>query len=48
MIALMGAGKVRTHGMITHTFPLEEIQQVFDMIEQGQEKFIKILLTVNE
>ena len=48
MIALMGAGKVRTHGMITHTFPLRDIQSVFDLIEQGQEKFVKIMLTVND
>ena len=48
MIALMGAGTVHTDGMITHTLPLRDIQTVFDMIEQGQEKFLKIMLTVNE
>lgn len=48
MLALMGDGKISTHGMITHTFPLRDIRQVFDMIEQGQEKFLKIMLTVNE
>ncbi len=48
MIAHMGAGTISTRGMITHTYPLRDIQQVFDMIEKGQEKFVKIMLTVNE
>jgi L-iditol 2-dehydrogenase len=48
MIALLSAGKVQTVGMITHTFSLSEIQKVFDIIETGDEPFVKIMLTVNE
>lgn len=48
MIALMGAGKVRTAGMITQYFPLAEIETVFDLIKGKRERYFKIMLTVNE
>lgn len=48
MLDLMGKGRIRTAGMITHYFKLAEIQKVFDLIEKGQEKFFKIMMTVNE
>ncbi|MGB6919323.1 MAG: alcohol dehydrogenase catalytic domain-containing protein [Phycisphaerae bacterium] len=48
MIALMREGKVRTRGMITHTFKLADIKTVFDMIERKSERFFKIMLTVND
>ncbi len=48
MLDLMGKGRIRTKGMITHYFKLAEIQKVFDMIEKGQDKFFKIMMTVNE
>jgi len=44
MIELMGAGKIRTQGMITHYFDLSQIIEVFDMITQHKEKFFKIIL----
>jgi L-iditol 2-dehydrogenase len=47
MIQLMGEGRIKTRGMITHYFKLEEIKIVFDMIEKREEKFFKIMLTVN-
>ena len=47
MIQLMGEGRIKTTGMLTHYFKLEEIKTVFDMIEKREEKFFKIMLTVN-
>ena len=48
MIELMGQGIVKTEGMITHYFKLEDIKTVFAMIEKKQEPFFKIMLMVNE
>jgi L-iditol 2-dehydrogenase len=48
MIRLMGQGKIKTEGMISHRFKLEEIKAVFNLIEMKKEKFFKIMLTVNE
>ncbi len=48
MIQLMGEGKIRTEGMITHYFQLEDIKNVFAMIEKKEERFFKIMLKVNE
>ena len=48
MVQLMGEGRVKTEGMITHFFKLKDIQKAFDMIEDGHEKFFKIMLTVND
>lgn len=48
MIRLMGEGKIKTEGMITHYFKLEDIIRVFQMIEAKQEKYFKIMLTVND
>lgn len=48
MIKLMGEGKIKTEGMITHYFKLEDIKTVFDLIERKQEKYFKMMLTVNE
>jgi L-iditol 2-dehydrogenase len=48
MIDLMGRGVIRTEGMITHYFKLEQIHDVFDMIDQKKEKYFKIMMTVND
>lgn len=48
MIQLMGEGKIKTTGMITQYFKLEDIKTVFEMIEKREEKFFKIMLTVND
>jgi L-iditol 2-dehydrogenase len=48
MIKLIGEGKVKTEGMITHYFKLEDINAVFNLIENKQEKYFKIMLTVND
>jgi L-iditol 2-dehydrogenase len=46
MVTLMGEGKIRTVGMISHYFPLSRVADVFDMIAARREKFFKIVLTV--
>ena len=43
MIGLMGAGKIKTRGMVTHYFELPQIVEVFDMIANRREKFFKII-----
>ena len=48
MAALMGRKAIRTQGMITHYFKLSDVISVFALIERGQEKFFKIMLTVND
>lgn len=44
----MGEGRIRTKGMISHTFPLTQVKEVFQMIAQRREPFFKIMLTVGE
>ena len=46
MIELMGAGRIRTQGMITHYFDLPQIIDVFHMIAKRGEKFFKIIFRV--
>ena len=48
MIALVSQGKIRTAGMITHTFDLAEIEKVFALITGKRENVFKIMLRVNE
>lgn len=48
MIGLMSSGRIKTIGMITHYFKLEEIVSVFKMIEEKREKYFKIMLKVND
>ena len=47
MIELMGSGRIKTTGMITQYFPLQEIEKVFDLIKNKREPYFKIMLTVN-
>jgi len=48
MIRFMGDGIIKTTGMITHYYKLEQIKDVFKMIEDRSEKFFKIMITVND
>jgi L-iditol 2-dehydrogenase len=48
MIALVSEGKIRTAGMITHTFDLAEIEKVFALLQGRRENVFKIMLRVNE
>ena len=46
VIGLMGAGKIKTQGMVTHYFDLAQIAEVFGMIASRREKFFKIIFKV--
>lgn len=48
MISLMAEGRIRTEGMLTHYFKLDEVEKIFTMMEKRQEKFFKIMITVND
>ena len=48
MIALMGSGVIRTDGMISHRFPLEQVPEVLDMIVSRREKTFKVIIHVAE
>jgi len=48
MIALVSEGKIRTDGMITHTFALEDFGKAIALMEGRRENVFKIMLRVNE
>lgn len=49
MIDLMGRGVIRTKGMISHTFKLEDTPNVFEeLVVNRKEKFFKIMLTCGD
>lgn len=45
VIKHVASGRIRTDGMITHTYGLDEISNAFAMIESGAQKFFKIMFT---
>jgi len=47
MIALVSDGKIRTDGMITHTFGLEDFGKAIALMESRRENVFKIMLRVN-
>ena len=44
-LALIAAGKLDTTPLITHTFPLEQIQDAYDLFEQRRDGVIKVAIT---
>jgi len=46
MLELMGKGIVKTDGMVSHTFLLEDIPKVLKMLDKGNEKTFKIVIHV--
>lgn len=48
MIQLMAERKVTTEGMITHTFTMDQIPEVFRFIDERREPFFKIMLKMDE
>jgi L-iditol 2-dehydrogenase len=48
VIKLICEGSIRTAGMITHYFDLADVDQVFDMMENKRQRYLKIMLRVNE
>ena len=47
VIALMGEGKIRTDGMITHTCKFGQLAEAFDLAVNKREKFMKIMLEMD-
>ena len=47
MISLLSRGVIKTDGMISHRFTLEEIPAVLDMLDKRREKTFKILIDVD-
>lgn len=45
---LVAAGKVRLGPLITHRFSIDEAERAYDLIQQGKEKYIAVLLTYPE
>ncbi|MEW6048545.1 MAG: zinc-binding alcohol dehydrogenase, partial [Bacillota bacterium] len=45
---LVAAGKVRLAPLITHRFSIDEAERAYDLIQQGKEKYIAVLLTYPE
>lgn len=48
MIALMGEGRIRTDGMVSHHITLEEVPEMLEKIVQRKEKTFKVVIEVNE
>jgi threonine dehydrogenase-like Zn-dependent dehydrogenase len=48
MIQLMAERKVTTEGMLTHTFTMDQIPEVFRFIDERREPFFKIMLRMDE
>jgi L-iditol 2-dehydrogenase len=48
MIGLLSKGEIRTDGMITHTFDLEDVGAAIALMESRRENVFKIMLRVNE
>lgn len=48
MIDFMGKGIIRTEGMVSHHFSLEEVPQVLDMIVNRREKTFKVVIDVQQ
>lgn len=46
VIAALAAGKLRTDGVITHTFDFDEIPRLYEMIDRHSEPFIKIMVAM--
>ena len=45
ILDLIAAGKLDTTPLITHTFPLEEIEQAYDLFEHRRDGVIKVAIT---
>jgi 2-desacetyl-2-hydroxyethyl bacteriochlorophyllide A dehydrogenase len=43
VLAAMGEGAIRTAGMVTHHYRLDQVAEAFEMITGRQEKFFKII-----
>ncbi len=46
VIELMGRGKIRVDGMVTHRYKLADIKTMYEMIDGKKEKFFKIMISI--
>lgn len=46
VIELMGQGKIKVDGMITHRYKLTDIKKMYEMIDSKKEKFFKIMISI--
>ncbi|WNC13705.1 zinc-binding alcohol dehydrogenase family protein [Brevibacillus brevis] len=44
VVRLLNEGKLRHNGLVTHTFPLERVQEAFDYVEKNPDKVRKALI----
>ncbi|MFS0560786.1 zinc-binding alcohol dehydrogenase family protein [Terribacillus sp. 179-K 1B1 HS] len=44
VVALLNSGKLRENGLITHQFPLEQVQEAFDFIEENPNQVRKAVI----
>lgn len=47
VIAFMGEKKIRTDGMITHTFRFDQLMEAFDITVNKKEEFMKIMIVMD-
>jgi L-iditol 2-dehydrogenase len=47
IISLMTERKIKTEGIISHYYKLNNVKEIYDMIEKKKEKFFKIMINVN-
>jgi 2-desacetyl-2-hydroxyethyl bacteriochlorophyllide A dehydrogenase len=45
MAEMLGSGKIKTDGLLTHRFSFSEAQKAFDLVDKHPEKIIKVILT---
>ena len=45
MAELLGSGKIKTDGLLTHRFPYSEAQKAFELVDKHPENIIKVILT---
>lgn len=44
ILALIAEGKIDTTPLITHTYPLEQIEEAYDLFENRRDHVIKVAL----
>ena len=47
-IGMLGKGMVDVKPLITHTFPLEDVQEAFSLLHDNPDKAIKVILTIEK
>ena len=48
VVELIGCGKIRMDGIVTHSAPLSGVEEIYQMIDSRSEKFFKIILRAGD